>query len=150
MISDGIEGHTVPMGGGLSHFDGSTWSTYTSDNGLSSDLVDSMAVAPDGSVWFGISGGFTKYDGRVWTNYVHPGDLNYGSEMIAIGHDGSLWYNAKDGVARYDGQRIVIYSDNSGLINYNCYGCIRSIAIAPKDTVWIGTADGASVLSLTP
>ena len=42
---------------GLSRFDGETWTTYTIKDGLAHDDVWSIAVAPDGGLWFGTEGG---------------------------------------------------------------------------------------------
>ncbi|HNR43326.1 MAG TPA: two-component regulator propeller domain-containing protein, partial [Bacteroidales bacterium] len=38
---------------GVSSFDGINWTCYTGDNGLASNGVTSIAVEPDGTLWFG-------------------------------------------------------------------------------------------------
>ena len=43
--------------GGVSRFDGETWTTYTIKDGLAYDDVWSIAVGPDGALWFGTEGG---------------------------------------------------------------------------------------------
>jgi ligand-binding sensor domain-containing protein len=47
--------------GGVSRFDGGTWTTYTTDDGLADNYVTSIAVAPDGALWFGTFGGVSRY-----------------------------------------------------------------------------------------
>jgi ligand-binding sensor domain-containing protein len=47
--------------GGASRFDGETWTTYTTADGLAHDQVNAIAIGPDGAVWFGTSGGVSRY-----------------------------------------------------------------------------------------
>jgi ligand-binding sensor domain-containing protein len=47
--------------GGVSRFDGETWTSYTTADGLVHDNVSVVEVAPDGAVWFGTEGGLTRY-----------------------------------------------------------------------------------------
>jgi len=47
-----------------------TWTTYnTSNSGLASNYVLSMAVDQDGDMWFGTNSGVSKFDGVNWTTY---------------------------------------------------------------------------------
>ena len=46
---------------GVSSFDGETWATYTTDDGLVHNKVRSIIVAPDGAVWFGTMIGVSRY-----------------------------------------------------------------------------------------
>ncbi len=77
----GEENFTTPVshGTGVAHFDGQTWTTYTTDDGLAGNRVDAIAVTPDGVVWFGTDGGATRLDGETlraepqdeaWTAYT--------------------------------------------------------------------------------
>jgi ligand-binding sensor domain-containing protein len=47
---------------GVSRFDGQTWTTYTTKDGLTNDSVEAIAVAPDGALWFGTGGGVSRYE----------------------------------------------------------------------------------------
>ena len=44
-----------------SRFDGKTWTTYTTADGLAGDSVSAIAVGPDGSVWFGTGSSVSRY-----------------------------------------------------------------------------------------
>ena len=47
--------------GGVSRFDGLTWTSYTTTaDGLVHDTISVVEVAPDGAVWFGIEGGLMR------------------------------------------------------------------------------------------
>jgi streptogramin lyase len=39
---------------GISRFDGTNWTTYTTDDGLTDDYVSSIAIDSEGIIWFGI------------------------------------------------------------------------------------------------
>ena len=65
----GVAGIDVGGTGGLSKFDGTTWTTYTSEVGIVT------AISPDAqdNEWFGTDlGGLVKYDGTNWTTYTDP------------------------------------------------------------------------------
>jgi ligand-binding sensor domain-containing protein len=48
-------------GGGVSHFDGTTWTTYTTADGLASNGVSAIAIDAAGHRWFGTEGGVSKF-----------------------------------------------------------------------------------------
>jgi ligand-binding sensor domain-containing protein len=43
--------------GGVSRFDGQTWTTYTEEDGLAFSDVNVIAVDGEGALWFGTNGG---------------------------------------------------------------------------------------------
>jgi ligand-binding sensor domain-containing protein len=63
------EGSAVPpdstawtiIDGGVSHFDGARWTTYTSQNGLIGDSVNGMAIDPSGIVWVATDDGLSRF-----------------------------------------------------------------------------------------
>lgn len=57
------------LGRGVSRFDGQTWAIYTTDDGLASNDVNDIAMAPDGTLWFGSGGSISRFDGQAWTTY---------------------------------------------------------------------------------
>lgn len=46
----------VSDGDGAFHYDGSEWVRLTSDDGLPTDMLTAVTIAPDGTVWFGTAG----------------------------------------------------------------------------------------------
>ena len=87
-------------GGGVSRFDGSTWTNYTRRDGLAGDIVYQVLVASDGVLWFGTNGGVSRFDGRHWRNY-RTGDGLPGSNVYALAEDpnGNIWAGTRGGVA---------------------------------------------------
>lgn len=47
-------------GGGASRFDGKTFLTYDTTNGLASNSVSAITVGRDGTIWFGTEGGLSR------------------------------------------------------------------------------------------
>ncbi len=116
------------------------WTTYTAADGLVSNGVSAVAVAPDGAVWFGSAGsggGASRFDGTTWTTYTEADGLaSENVSAIAFAPDGAVWFGTYDrGVSRFDGEAWT--SGLSGLL-------VGDIAVAPDGTVWFGTILGAS------
>ena len=88
-------------GGGVSRFDGETWSNYTQRDGLAGDIVYSIAQDAEGVLWFGTNGGISRYDGRNWRNYgVHEGLPDPNVYSIEVTSNGDIWAGTKGAVMR--------------------------------------------------
>ena len=57
-------------GGGVSRYDGQTWTNFTTEDGLAGNCVRSVFQDRGGYLWFGTSGGVSRYDGQTWTNFT--------------------------------------------------------------------------------
>jgi streptogramin lyase len=114
---DGLYGDPagdVPAAG-IAHFEGSTWTSFTTVDGLLSNSGD-VVVGPDGDVWVihtslpaevadtadaGLPFGLSHYDGTRWLAY--PGiPTGYGAGTAASA-DGTLWMPSGDGILGFDG-----------------------------------------------
>jgi photosystem II stability/assembly factor-like uncharacterized protein len=79
-------------GGGVSKFDGATWTTYTAADGLAGNVIYALAVDPAGQIWAGASGGLSKFDGAKWTSYTRRDGLPSNQvHAIAIDLAGHKW-----------------------------------------------------------
>lgn len=88
-------------GGGAARFDGSTWTNFTSRDGLVGDIVYAIARDPDNALWFGTNRGVSRFDGSTWTNYTHhDGLLDSHVYAIATAANGDVWVGTRGGVAR--------------------------------------------------
>jgi ligand-binding sensor domain-containing protein len=90
--------------GGLAKFDGSTWTVYTTANGIPWtkpwDNVEAVEVDAQDNVWIGsnVLGG-AKFDGTTWT-WMKEGWVS----DIAIARNGQPWYSfATGGVKVWSG-----------------------------------------------
>jgi streptogramin lyase len=118
---------------------GETWTTYTSDDGLASNSVRAIAVAPDGAVWFGTAGGgVSRFDGQGWTTYTAGDGLarNFVSS-ITVAPDGALWFGAGNGISHFDGESWTTHTTADG-------SEVESIAVGPDGVLWLYTGRGVS------
>lgn len=98
--------------GGLSYFDGQTFTTYRADpdnaDSIAADVVLGLAVEPDGLLWLTVFGaGMDRFDGETFTHFAPDGDTAlppaYLSTMIADRTANLLWIaTEEDGLLRFD------------------------------------------------
>jgi heat shock protein HslJ/ligand-binding sensor domain-containing protein len=124
-------------GGGVSHFDGTNWTTYTEPDGLIDDIVYGIDFAPDGSVWVGTNSGAGHFDGTAWTSYTMAdglaGDVVW---FVAVAPDSDVWFSTHvGGVSRYDPDREswTTHGTDVGLPLPNA----RFLTIGPDGAPWL-------------
>ncbi len=83
--------------GGISKFDGTTWTTIDRINGEKIYTVSKITEDLSGNLWFGEQGKVFKFDGSVWTKYILTG--GYYVESIVADDYGNIWF----GVPGYQG-----------------------------------------------
>jgi ligand-binding sensor domain-containing protein len=117
---------------------------YTVDDGLAANEVHSVAVAPDGSVWFGTDSGVSRLDNGHWTTwrsfglpplYGQPRLPYVGS--IAVAPNGDVWAGLSQAwaVARFDGTAWTAFTETDGLGP----GWVTDVAVGPAGTVYATT-----------
>jgi len=90
-------------GGGLSKFDGKTWTTYTTKEGLPGNHVFMLKNGKDGHLWIGTNQGLARFkeDGSGFKVYTKAQGLFADNVFsMAEADDGSLWVGSFGGVAR--------------------------------------------------
>jgi ligand-binding sensor domain-containing protein len=88
-------------GGGVSRFDGESWTNYTREDGLAGNIVYSMAQDEDGVFWFGTNGGISRFDGRNWRNYgVQEGLPDNNVYSVEVTPNGDVWAGTRGAVVR--------------------------------------------------
>ena len=120
------------------------WTTYnTSNSGLVSRYVSSVAVDQAGNKWFGtrlrdgLGFGVSKFDGTGWTTYNKAnGALEWDSvNAIAVDNSGNVWIGTSNGgVSKFDGVDWMTYRSDSGLASDH----VRAIAVDSGDVKWFG------------
>lgn len=89
--------------GGVSHYDGETWHTYTVADGLAANAIFSIIEDSDGILWFGTLSGATRYDGRTWLSYTTGDGLT--NNVVRVIHEddkGVVWIGTQSGLSRYE------------------------------------------------
>ncbi len=87
-------------GGGVSRYDGQTFTTYTRNDVIKSNIVFSMVEDRDGNILIPGGGGISRYDGQSWT-FLANEEL-FGVYRALEDRDGNLWFVTRQGVIRYD------------------------------------------------
>jgi hypothetical protein len=90
-------------GGGLSHFDGNKWTTYTTKEGLPGNHVFMLKMGHDGRLWIGTNKGLARFkeSGEGFNVFTKAQGL-YADNVFSMAeaNDGSLWVGSFGGVAR--------------------------------------------------
>jgi streptogramin lyase len=140
------------MGGcyspGLSKFNGSHWTTYTTPSGT---VIAAIASDSNGNIWIAettkcykgdcIYADVSKFDGSSWTVYTTADGLA-GNSVNAITSDsaGNVWFSTNGGVSKFDGTHWTTYSTADGLASNN----VNAIANDLSGNVWFATDSGVS------
>jgi ligand-binding sensor domain-containing protein len=121
---------------GVSKFDGTNWTTYTTADGLVSNHVNAIAIDAEGNKWFGTVRGVSKFDGTNWTTYTtSDGLIDSVVNAIAIDSQGNKWFGTSNGVSVFDGTNWTTYTTADGLVD----SVVNAIAIDAEGNKWFGT-----------
>jgi len=86
-------------------YSGGEWEQFKGEDPdveLPSPYVNSVTVAPDGSLWFGTDGGAAHFDGDAWESFdVGDGLIFDEVNDIFVSEDGTAWFATGGGVTRY-------------------------------------------------
>ena len=135
-------GHLWLTGGGITRFDGQNWHRYNiAGSGTS------LAVAPNGDVWF-VSGHLIyRFDGQDWWKYDHEDGIPEGQVwLIAVDTSGTVWADLfpepvsdhfpqppthEYSIISFDGRQWVSYQVPG-------QGSIETVFADRKNRVWVG------------
>lgn len=94
---DGVWAGT--WGGGVSRFDGKSWTNYTSKEGLAGNIVYSIAQDEKGGMWIGTNAGLSYFDGTTWHLFTQSdGLLDNNIYAVAPTANGQVWVGSRSGV----------------------------------------------------
>ena len=121
--------------GGVSRYDGKTFTNYSTKDGLPHDSVRVIAQDRSGKLWFGTQGGIAFYDGKTFTNFAGIAGREFQS-ICSIVEDkaGNLWFGGQFGVYRYDGKTGTMLTAKDGLLE----DFVGSMIVDKAGRVWFG------------
>ncbi len=107
---DPVTGYFI--GGGLSKFNGSTWTSYTpSNSNLKTGYISAIAFR-NNDVWVGTgfcgqvsdNKGLYKFDGTTWTSYVNDNNTFPGTCVndLVVDKNNNLWIGSSWGLTKVD------------------------------------------------
>jgi PAS domain S-box-containing protein len=134
------------LGGGVSRFDGITFSNFTKRDGLADNHVLTIFEDTNSHLWFGTYAGVSRYDGRTFFRLNAGNGLNHTAvRAILEDHSGNLWFGTEKGLWKYDGKTFYYLTEKDGLGNKNNVISIRTMLVDREGILWIGTeGDGIS------
>ena len=130
--------------------DEGNWAVARAADGLPSDTVTTLAVAPSGDLWLGTMAGLARVPAQARSAFVFDQAELYGtadglpSERIlalAVNSDGRLWIGTDAGLAVLEEGYVETITMADGLADNQ----IRAVAIAADGAVWVATPSGVSV-----
>ncbi len=142
----------ISRDGGVSVFDGKTFTNYTSDftfgekvgggnSGLCDNKVYALVFDLSGNVWFGSKGnGICKFDGNSWITYDKKAGIpvnEVGDGAAFVDNDNNVWFGTRGGgLCKYDGFSWYNFTKKDGLAGDFVY----AINFGPDGNMWIGCA----------
>jgi signal transduction histidine kinase/ligand-binding sensor domain-containing protein/DNA-binding response OmpR family regulator len=128
-------------GGGVSKYNGITFTHFTEKEGLSNDVVFSILEDSQGYLWFGTAdGGVSMYNGETFTHFTQKEGLsnNFVLSILEDSH-GNLWFGTYGGgVSMYNGETFTHFTQKEGLSNNR----VISILEDSHGNLWFGTLGG--------
>lgn len=123
---------------GLSRLNGTTWTNFTTANGLPNNLISYIKTDSLNNAWVGTwIGGLAVYDGNSFTVMTNSDSIPDNNIIaIAIDHSYNKWIGTFSGMAKLgvNNAWIHTYRQSEGL--YNNY--VQDIAVDSKNNKWVG------------
>ena len=126
--------------GGVSVFNGESFTHYTENEGLSNNFVRAIIEDQSGNIWLGTEGGgVSVFNGESFTHYTeNEGLSNNFVRAILEDKNGNIWLGTRGGVSLFDGENFTHFTEKEGL----SYDDIMSIAEDQSGNIWFGTFYG--------
>ncbi len=147
-------------GEGVRKFDGESFTTYTTKDGLVSNNLRSVYADRRGRIWFGTAnGGVSCYDGTAFRNFKEKDGLTNNSiRGLLEDTAGNMWFSTIGaGACRYDGETFTAFREDYSLtINDSpARGHVQEFFEDRDGILWIGCSgglfylDGESFINVT-
>ncbi|MFK5855280.1 MAG: two-component regulator propeller domain-containing protein [Bacteroidota bacterium] len=132
-------------GGGVSKFDGNSFTNYSIDQGLGNDIILSIIEDSYGNIWFGTYGnGVTSYNGKAFSHYtVKEGLSNNHGRTLFDDNKGNLWIGTDGGgVSSLIINSFTHFTTDHGMSN----NLALSIFQDEDNRLWFGTFEGGVLI----
>jgi len=134
--------------GGITKYDGESFTNYTEKDGLINNDVWSLTIDHNGIIWIGTLNGVSSFDGEAFTTFKIPQAAVQDPKPILSGHrvssiiedqHGTLWFGTDGyGICKYDGKSFSHMTAEDGLCDNN----VSDIMEDKEGNIWIGTMYG--------
>ncbi|MCI0601897.1 protein kinase [bacterium] len=131
------------IGGGLSRMKDGKWSSFTTKEGLSSDVVNEVVQDRKGDLWVTTERGLNQLHNGKWRTYTTKDGLpDDSTRSVYEDRAGDLWVGTNHGLIRLHDGEWYVYTTEQGLSN----NIVRSIIEDRAGNLWVGTGQGLSQL----
>lgn len=126
-------------GGGVTKFDGLTFTTYTENDGLGSNFINTIIEDKSGNIWIGTEAGLHIYNGQKMLQLAPDNDTQaFSVTSLYEDNQGNIWIGTNNGsLYKYHNRKTTKHM----LPGNKPFPRINSI-INYRDTIYIGTQNG--------
>ena len=101
IVQDG-KGNLWCAGNGVFRFDGQSWQSIATGNGLPSMSIFALVLGQDGNPWLGTREGLVHFDGTTWQTFTIENGLEFNDvTTVLIDRGGNIWCATAYGLGRY-------------------------------------------------
>jgi streptogramin lyase len=122
---------------GLYHFNGSTWTRYTTEDGLVNDTITALASDSNGILWIGTKRGISRYEDQSWSSYTESEGLFHNDiRSITTDQDNHVWIGTvRNRVIHFNGSDFTEYHVNP----VGEMGHIHTVCFDLDGNLWVGS-----------
>jgi ligand-binding sensor domain-containing protein/signal transduction histidine kinase len=126
-------------GGGVMQLKDGRFKTYTTQDGLPSNVVHHMCSDRAGGMWFATRNGIAHYaDGRI-TAYHLPGDVQQNAvNHVLLDREGTLWVGSVGGLWSFKDGVFKQFTEADGFIPGSIWTITED---SLTNSLWLGTGD---------
>lgn len=137
-------------GEGVHKYDGKSFTSYTTKEGLAGNMVRSICGDRLGRIWFGTNGGGVScYDGISFRNFTSKDGLG-NDRVYEILEDsaGNMWFSTLGaGACRFNGTTFTAFGVEQGLVSLHPYSGPSNIHVQEffedhDGVLWLGCSGG--------
>ena len=156
-------------GDGVFHYDGKSFTRFTTNDGLSSNTILSILEDKKGNIWFGTGAGISRFDGRNFRHVpITTANTNFPKItpstsflVFSILEDsaGRIWFGTDKGVYWFNGDAFEVFLENESVVNSNALSLntVNRMIEGKQGDIWFTTKmegicrfDGKSIVNYTP
>ncbi|HLG17835.1 MAG TPA: two-component regulator propeller domain-containing protein [Blastocatellia bacterium] len=139
LLADPDGGLWVGTRNGLVRLKGDEFTSYTTSEGLSSNVVRALCLGSDGSLWIGTwGGGLNRFkDGRFTAFTIAEGMPSNVVTSVCESKDGGLWIATSSGLCHFKDGDLRVYTTKDGL----SANTLRVVCEDRDGSLWVGTDD---------
>jgi signal transduction histidine kinase/ligand-binding sensor domain-containing protein len=121
---------------------------YTAGNGLTSDIILSLAAAPDGDIWVGTPDGLNRISqGTITAITTADGLPDDFIRSLLVDADGSVWMGTRRGLAHLIAKGASLHIDTFTQSTGLGSDLVGAMARGSNGNLWVATLAGLSRLS---